>query len=504
MAAPWGVLGAMLVIAVIGMVPPTVVSSDADPAEFSAERAFAHVAAIADQPRPIGSSGSAEARDYLAGQLTSMGLEPSLPSITVPDYYRAGREVDVIDIVARIEGTDSTGAILLMAHYDTLPDEPGANDNAVAVGAVIETARAILAGPPLRNDVIVLLTDGEEPAPRYGSTAFVEHDPLFPTVRLVVNLEAIGVSGVSQLTEVFGNEGALISHYASAVSHPAVWSVLDDFSELIGGSNTDISPFRDRGVAGFEFAYFQGSSIYHLPGDDVASVHRGSLQHHGTHTLGIARHFGDLDLATIEGEGQEVFFTLFGRVVIHYPAWLGIVLIAVAGLLLAVSLWLERSDNRVWVRRVLPATGWLLLGGLGAGVLVAVVWWVLVAGLWGTAGPGSLAAAGWMILLIGIAIGATVPVYRWIARRLGAAEVGWAAIVGWWVLGMIVSLAMPGAGYLFLWPALTAVVVLAFRLPSWVALGLIAAPAFLLADPVGRHAVPDEHAPARESGVADP
>ena len=46
-----------------------------------------------------------------------------------------------------------------MAHYDTFPTTVGANDNSAAVAAILETGRAILAGPPLRNDVILLFTD---------------------------------------------------------------------------------------------------------------------------------------------------------------------------------------------------------------------------------------------------------------------------------------------------------------------------------------------------------
>ena len=483
-ATPWCVLGVMVAIAVSGMVPPTVVPSDADPTEFSAERAFEHVEAIAAHTRPIGSPGSEMARSYIVHRLEALGLTPDLQTITVRDYFGEG-EVPVVNILARIEGTASTGAIVLMGHYDTVPPTTGANDNATAVAAVLETGRALLAGPPLRNDVILLLTDGEEPAPRFGSTAFVEDHPLAADVRLAINLEAVGGSGVSQLIEVAGDEGALIFHLAAAVPRPVVSSVVDDIVELIGGSNTDIAPFRDRGIAGLEFAYLGGSPIYHLPADNIDSVHQGSLQHHGTHALGLAQRFGDLDLAAIDGESQEVFFSLFGRIVIHYPAWLGIVLAVIAGAMLATTLWLDSRRGRLSIRGIAAGAGWLFLVATVAAALVAIVWRTLVTALWDSGGPMGVQAVGWMIVLAAIAIGSTVPFYRRLSRRVGRVEIEWAAVALWWILAMVVSLVMPGAGYLFIWPVLAAVVAAAFQSrQEWIVLAIVSAPAVILTVPV--------------------
>lgn len=91
-----------------------------------------------------------------------------------------------------------------MGHCDTVPASPGANDDAAAVAAVLETARALLAGHRLRNDVILLFTDGEEPAPRYGSAAFVAEHPWAADIEFVINLEAIGSGGPSSLVAAVG------------------------------------------------------------------------------------------------------------------------------------------------------------------------------------------------------------------------------------------------------------------------------------------------------------
>jgi Zn-dependent M28 family amino/carboxypeptidase len=77
----------------------------------------------------------------------------------------------VENIVAALPGRDSTGRIFLVAHYDSTFGTPGAADDKAAVAAVVETVRALSTGVQLRNDVVVLLTDGEEPG-LLGAAAF--------------------------------------------------------------------------------------------------------------------------------------------------------------------------------------------------------------------------------------------------------------------------------------------------------------------------------------------
>ena len=59
------------------------------------------------------------------------------------------------------------------AHYDSMPMTPGAADCGSCVATLLETARALLAGPPLQNDVILVFTDDEELDPMAGADAFV-------------------------------------------------------------------------------------------------------------------------------------------------------------------------------------------------------------------------------------------------------------------------------------------------------------------------------------------
>ena len=68
----------------------------------------------------------------------------------------------------------------MVAHYDSVPSSPGAGDNAASVAAILEAIRALKAGSALRNDLIVLFTDGEELG-LLGAKGFVETYPSAPT-----------------------------------------------------------------------------------------------------------------------------------------------------------------------------------------------------------------------------------------------------------------------------------------------------------------------------------
>ena len=299
-------------------------------------------------------------------------------SSSAPDYYGdSDGAVTGVNVMARLPGVESTGALVLMAHYDSVPTTPGANDDASGVAVVLETARALRQGSQLRNDVILLLTDGEEPAPRYGASAFIDRHPWMDDIKLVVNLEAVGGNGPSLLIETSGPEGWLVSKFAAAAQAPRVYSFLTEFADLIGGSDTDFAPFADNGVPGLHFAYLRGSPIYHSPSDTVDRVSLQSLQHHGSNTLAFARTFGDLDLGENRSAGRYVYFTLLGRSTVLYPASWSLPLAVVAGLLLACSIFvrLRRSGRRL--RSVM--TGAVVVVGqlFAVAVASAIAWKVL-------------------------------------------------------------------------------------------------------------------------------
>ena len=139
-------------------------------------------------------------RDHLVGQLRALGLDPQVQTATVarhePKWRGPAVAATVKNIVARLKGTANTRAVMLAAHYDSVPSGPGASDDGSGTVTLVETARALKAGPPLRNDVIFLITDGEELG-LLGAQAFVSEHPWVKDGGLVLNFEARGACGPS-------------------------------------------------------------------------------------------------------------------------------------------------------------------------------------------------------------------------------------------------------------------------------------------------------------------
>ena len=134
----------LVALSVLPLIPPAPLALNTDAVEFSAERAFEHVERIAERPHPMGSAAIVEVRGYLGEELAALGLDADLETVAAPGYFgEPGRTIEVANVASRISGTDSTGAVVLMAHYDTVPTTPGANDNSAAVATVLETARAL-------------------------------------------------------------------------------------------------------------------------------------------------------------------------------------------------------------------------------------------------------------------------------------------------------------------------------------------------------------------------
>ena len=300
--------------------PPRPVPASAPPSEFSAERAMAHVEQIAQRPHPVGSPDHARVRDYVAGAIAHLGLKVEIQSTVVRRGTTTVRMARVENILARIGGTNSTGAVLLASHYDSVPAAPGAADAGSGVAAILEAVRALKTAPPPRNDVILLLTDAEELG-LLGAKAFVEQHPWAKDVRMVMNFEARGTQGPSWMFETSAGNGAVVAEWASLVPKPAGSSLTYEVYKRLP-NDTDFTEFKRLKTAGLNFAFVGGQERYHTPGDNVAALDRGSLQHHGEAALRLARRFASMDLGTLEARDAVYFALPVLDVAPHYStAW---------------------------------------------------------------------------------------------------------------------------------------------------------------------------------------
>lgn len=446
---PWMVVIASIIIGYGVVTPPASLPDSADLTLFSAARASEHVEVIAAQPHPMGSPAIEAVRAYITSELEALGLEAEPQQILRPSYFE-DRIVPVVNLLARIPGTDSSGTIALIGHYDTVPETPGANDNTSAVAALLETGRALLAGPPIRNDILLLFTDAEEPAPRHGAVAFVADNPAFADISLVVNLEATGGHGSSLVVEASGPEEWLVEQLGQIGSRPSAFSFLTDTSKLIGDIGTDFDEFRNAGINGFHFAFVQGSNIYHTPDDNIAALSHGSLQHHGDHAVGIARHFGDLDLSVDRPDRGAVFFSLPSFLVVYSASWtVPLMLLAAAGLVWGATH--RRNDADAFPVRQ-AGSGFLISL---AGLVAATLCWVIVTSVRPSLGLFQ-AYVAFAILASAAALWVAWANQRFRPEAIG----GYGPLLPLLVLSITTAFVGVGFSYLFTLPALAASIAL--------------------------------------------
>ena len=123
-------LGALAALGIFLVQPPRAVPESAPPSEFSSARAMKHVRAIAQRPHPTGSEEIERVRQYIVGELGALGVNAEVRAAeVVPAQGPEGYPVNaarVQNIVARVPGTANSRALMLAAHYDSVPTGPGA------------------------------------------------------------------------------------------------------------------------------------------------------------------------------------------------------------------------------------------------------------------------------------------------------------------------------------------------------------------------------------------
>lgn len=154
----------------------------ADPPSVDPDRLLPHLEALnfeRYQPRD-----RQRARRYLLETLSSNGWQ------TQTQAFDSG-----VNVVATRAGTDSAAeTLLVVAHYDSVPGSPGADDNATGVAAALEVAR--LFGKPSSGctsprGLQIVLFDREEQG-LLGSFAFTANPKNLSGIVGVVNLEMLG------------------------------------------------------------------------------------------------------------------------------------------------------------------------------------------------------------------------------------------------------------------------------------------------------------------------
>lgn len=471
LAALFALLALIAIAVASTAAPPDLAPLDAPATEFSGARALATVRDLTatGSPHPPGAADHARAQRVVVDHLRALGLAPELQAARECD--RRGC-VDIVNVVARIPGAEPGPALLLAAHYDSVPQGPGASDDGAGTAAVIEIARALLAGPTPRRAVILLIDDGEELG-LLGARAFVRAHPWASEIGVVLNFEARGTGGQTAMFETSERSADLVEAYGHAASRPVAGSVIAALYQRLP-NDTDLTVFRRAGMRGLNFAFADRVWEYHTPRDTVDALDPRSLQHMGDQGLAAARAILAAG-SSREASEEAVYFDLFARRLVIYRArWvrpLAVVVALLAALALALAVRRRRTSLLGLAAAAALALALPLVAAL-AGLLVTAAW----RALHGPLLPWSPAPTRPWIALVAAGVAASTALAAALTRLCPLTRLG-GSLALWTALTLLVSFTAPGASYLFAWPALAlavALLVAVRRAPADAAPGLLA------------------------------
>ena len=427
---------------------------DTPAADFSAARANATLGRLLgpEIPHPVSSPANAAVRDRVRAEFAALGVKTTIYRATGCNgrpkfgFFVCGTVEDILGEVVPGEGK----AIILLAHYDSVPAGPGASDDQSGVATVLETVRALKArGLKSKHPILAVITDGEE-AGLLGAAAFVDNAKFRDRVGMVVNVEARGNQGPSLLFQTSPGDSALIDLYDRSVPGLATSSLFAVIYKLLP-NDTDLTVFLNKGLSGFNFAFSGNVAHYHTPLDTRAHLDPSTLQMHGDNMLGVVSSLMQTDFAALSGS-DAAYLTLLGRFIPRLPvAWALPLALAALALLIAAA-FLSRGEV-LGIGRRLAAVSIPLLAVAGA----AAFGWLLhlIATLISGQPDPSYAYPVWLraALILGV-LAIVLALSRLASARMAALSVwGWTA-----VLAVATAAFLPGLSPYFLFPALVGTV----------------------------------------------
>lgn len=327
-------ISALLVAGIVygiffAMMPQTIAEGEVPLTEFSTKRALQQVAAMTKSPHYVGSENHKTVASYLEKELQKLGLETTTQEgYTLTEWGNLAKSKNIL---ARIKGSNSSKAVMLLSHYDSAPHSSslGAGDDASGIATILESVRAFLANKTAnKNDIIILFSDAEELGLN-GAALFVTQHPWAKDVGLVLNLEARGSAGPSlMLMETNEGNAKMVEEFSAAnPSFPVSNSLMYSIYKMLP-NDTDLTVFREEGkIQGFNFAFIDDHYNYHTQQDNLQHLSHKTLEHQGTYIVPLLNYFANANLNSLNSSEDYVYFNTPFYFVSYPFAWNFILLI---------------------------------------------------------------------------------------------------------------------------------------------------------------------------------
>eukprot|EP00842_Homolaphlyctis_polyrhiza_P005387 jgi/Hompol1/584/HPOL_005359-RA len=338
LVAFWLALVAFGLVRLAALPEPRGLANQAD-LHFSEESARATIGVLARDIglRTTGTGREDQTYEFLLRRIAAIqrmaATNPVAPIVDVQTQHAKGSHrfdfmgeplikvySNITNVIVKVScGSECDENVLMLnAHFDTMPMSPGASDDAAGCAVMLEVLRVIVQTPKKLKNSIVFLFNGAEETLQDGSHAFVTQHGLAKNIKAFLNLEAMGLNGKEILFQAGSDQ--LVDAYRR-VPHPHGASVSNDlFATGLIMSDTDYRQFvQYGGLLGLDFAFYQGSYVYHTMLDVEENIEPGALQHYGDNILVLTNHIAyDMDLSNLSKTQSLVYFDFLGYFFVYY------------------------------------------------------------------------------------------------------------------------------------------------------------------------------------------
>ena len=232
--------------------------------------------------RTAGSPKDSLMQSYLVQEFEKMGLNPKKQFIGILNQSDISKVyINSSNIIATVDGKDTTKAIVIGAHHDTVSDDvPGANDNTTGIVVLLELAKHYTIHQP---DVSIhFVAFAAEENGLYGSWYYMSQYKNKASLKAMLNLDMIGRGDI-----VLGSTGDGISQW----NVDFVKKAMNDLSltninlentylsgaKLFGGNNSDYVPFYYSGIPIISFSSRVIPGHYHTTEDTDEYIEYSNL-----------------------------------------------------------------------------------------------------------------------------------------------------------------------------------------------------------------------------------
>ncbi|KAK3011593.1 hypothetical protein RJ639_011428, partial [Escallonia herrerae] len=316
---------------------------------FSEEEAMKHVKALTELgPHPVGSDALDVALQYVLAASEKIKKMAHWEVDVEVDFFHANSGANrlvsglfkgktlvysdlnhiVLRILPKYASEAGDNAILVSSHIDTVFTAEGAGDCSSCIAVMLELARGISHwGHGFKNAVIFLFNTGEEEGLN-GAHSFITQHPWSSTLRMAIDLEAMGIGGKSGIFQT-GPDSWAIENFAAVAKYPSGQIIAQDlFTSGAIKSATDFQVYEEiAGLSGLDFAYADNTAVYHTKNDKLKLLKMGSLQHLGDNMLAFllhaaaSSHFSEGKTKEADeksGDDAAIYFDILGSYMIVY------------------------------------------------------------------------------------------------------------------------------------------------------------------------------------------